>query len=294
MESGALDVAFRLPLGAIGAWQGLGNAHVIEGTNPVQLYYGSFDTRQAPWSDVHVRKAIAYCCDRAGILKAIFHGNGTVATTLPAPSEWQDLGVSPSEALTLYKQLPGFPYNVALAKQELAKSAFPKGFTNEVVVPSDSDPELTSAALALSEVTKQIGITLNVKAVPGAQFVSIWYSSKKNTGFCLIRNGPTFLDPWDFPSIMLLKQFDIDGGYNSANYTNPRVGVLLDRAETTSSSAVRKASIIDALKIADAEVPYLPIVWGGGAMAINNKYQYVGFHPWAYLIQEWALRLRLA
>jgi peptide/nickel transport system substrate-binding protein len=294
MQSGQLDGVFRLPLGDIAAWKQLSNVTVIEGANPVQLYYGSFDNHEAPWNDVHVRRAISHCVDKRGILKAVFKGNGIAATTLPAPSEWSGLGLSSSQALRAYKTLPDYPFSVALAKQELAKSAYPKGFTNEVVVPSDSDPELTQAALNIAQVVKQIGIKLNVKEVPGAKFISIWETNKKNTGFTLIRNGPTFLDAWDFPSVMLLKRFDIPGSYNSANYTDPRVERLLNLAETTSSVAVRKKSIFDALKVAGAAAPYIPIVWGGGAMAINNKYKYVGFHPWAYLIQEWALRIKTA
>jgi len=294
MQSGQLDGAFRLPLGDVAAWQQLSNAHVIPGQNPVQLYYGSFDTKQAPWSDVHVRRAISHCVDKQGIAKAVFKGHGLAATTLPAPSEWVGVGVSPTQALALYQQIPDFAYSLKLAKQELAKSAYPTGFTNDVVVPSDSDPELTQSALVLAQAAKQIGISLNVKALPGAKFLSTWYSNKKNTGFCLIRNGPTFLDAGDFPSVMLLKFDDINGGYNSANYFDSQVETFLAQAESAKTPASRETAILGALNVAAPAAPYIPIVWGGGAMAISNKYQYVGFHPWAYLIQEWALRVKAA
>jgi peptide/nickel transport system substrate-binding protein len=292
LQSREIAGAFKLPLTEIPTWQKLKTARTIVGKNPVQLIYISFDTKEAPWSDPHIRRAIAHCVDKKGIAKAIYKGVGAIpAHTLPAPSEWAAVGLTAAQANKLTQQIPDYDFDIAKAKAELAKSSMPNGFTNSVVVPSDSDPDITLIAESVSQNLKQIGVNLVVKPLPGSQVYGIWYSKKKNTGCVIIRNGPTFLDPSDYARIMLLKQFDVAGSYNSANYSDPQVEVLLKRAEESMSNAVRRESVIAALKIAARDEPYIPVVWGGGAMAVDDKYNYIGFHPWAYLIQEWGERI---
>jgi peptide/nickel transport system substrate-binding protein len=249
------------------------------------------DNREPPWNDVHVRKAVAYCCDKRGIATGIMHGLAAPASTLPTPYEWASLGYTPAQVARLYKGLPDYRLSIANAKKELALSAYPRGFSHTCYVPSDSNPELTLMAESLAANLQQIGVHLAVTPVPQAEVQARWFSSKKNTGCTIIWNGPTFLDPADYARIMLLKAFDISGSYNSANYYNPKVEHYLAQSDLTSSPSRRAAAIINALKIAAQDCGYVPLVWAGGAMAISNKYNYVGFHPWAYLIQEWAERI---
>ena len=41
--------------------------------------YVSLDTATPPFNDVHVRRAIAYALDKAGLVKAVLHGYGQTA-----------------------------------------------------------------------------------------------------------------------------------------------------------------------------------------------------------------------
>lgn len=292
LQSREIAGAFKLPLTEIPTWQKLNTARVINGRNPVQLIYFSFDVKQEPWSDVHIRRAIAHCVDKRGIVKAVYKSVGAeAATTLPAPSEWASIGLTTAQARRFTRQVPEYSFDLKKAKAELALSSKPNGFTDHVIVPSDADPDITLIALSVSENLKKIGVNLQVKRIPQAQVYGVWYSKRKNTGCVIIRNGPTFLDASDFPRIMLLKQFDVAGSYNSSNYTNPQVERYLKTAEESANFSVRRSNILKALIIAGRDEPYIPIVWGGGAMAVDDKYNYIGFHPWAYLIQEWAARI---
>ncbi len=77
----------------------------------------------APLKDVHVRRAISYSIDRAGIARAILFGFGKPANSfMPPQVPYYD------------PKSPGIQYNPAKAKAELAKSKYKNGFTVEMLV----------------------------------------------------------------------------------------------------------------------------------------------------------------
>lgn len=291
LQAGEIDVAFHVPVADIPTWQKLANANVLVG-GPSDFVYMAMDNKQAPWSDVHIRRAIAHCMDKVGICKAVYNGAAQPARTYPFPAEWLALGVSQAQAAKLLQQVPEYTFDLGQAKAELAKSSQPNGFSDKIQVPSDYDPAVTLIAENLVQNLKQIGINLTIDSIPQAQLLAHWYNNKTNVGALIQTNGPTFLEASDYARIMLLKQNDVNGGYNDANYYNPQVEVLLKRAEESSNEAIRRSAILSALKIAAQDEPYIPIAWIGGAMAISKKYKFVGtFNGYTNTVEEWGKRI---
>ena len=59
MESGQIDGTFDVPGGDLKTWRSASSIHVT--TFPADGFFGlTLDVTEAPFSDVHVRKAIAY------------------------------------------------------------------------------------------------------------------------------------------------------------------------------------------------------------------------------------------
>jgi peptide/nickel transport system substrate-binding protein len=112
--------------------------------------YVLFNEHFKPFQDVHVRRALSYLIDRKALVKAILFGNGTVANSFMPPN------------LAYYDpKSPGIQYNLAKAKQELAKSSVPKGFTATFeaqagVLDSQTIGQVMQAA------AKPLGITINI------------------------------------------------------------------------------------------------------------------------------------
>ena len=74
-----------------------------------QIDYVAINQHRAPFSDIHVRRAIAYAIDRKALVKAVLFGNGSEANSLiPPGTPFYD------------KNAPGPTYDVAKAKAELA------------------------------------------------------------------------------------------------------------------------------------------------------------------------------
>jgi peptide/nickel transport system substrate-binding protein len=289
LESGQLDGGFNVPPTDIASWRQLSNVNVVVKPN-LQIGYLSMDVKQSPWSDVHVRRAVAHCVDQAGIVKSIMGGVPTAATSITPPGEWAPVGLSANEALTSYQKFQAYPFDVSMAAAELKQSAFPHGFTAKFPVPP-TPPYLSSIAQSIAQNLKQIGITLNIVNVQENEYEAGFFTSKNNTGIQILENGPTVDDPSDFPSIMLGQASIVDGGWNTANYVNPRVQQLIAQESAAAKPADRVAPIMEMLDIASQDVPYVMNYWNEGAMAISQNLTYPGFHAAWYCIQPWAAQI---
>ena len=100
-----------------------------------ELDYIVLNEKKAPFNDVHVRQAIADATDRNALVKAVLFGNGLPANSLFMPG------------LPYYDASGGETYNVAAAKQALAESSVPHGFTTTLQIASGNANESTVAQI---------------------------------------------------------------------------------------------------------------------------------------------------
>jgi peptide/nickel transport system substrate-binding protein len=111
-----------------------------------------------PYDDVHVRRAISYAVDRQALVKNILFGNGSPANSFMMPS-----------APYYDKNSPGLQYDMAKAKQEMAQSSVPNGFTTTWLAMS-GDAMDAAIAQILQASLKELGITMKIQNVdPSAQ-----------------------------------------------------------------------------------------------------------------------------
>lgn len=283
IQAGEIQGAFNVPSSQAEQWAS-DDVTVVAAPN-LQFGYVSFDTQQEPWSDIHVRRAVAHAIDKEGIVSAVMRGNAQVATTYPPPEEWAAL-LSPDEVTSLYESIPDYEFDLELAAQELAQSAFPDGFTAEIQVPPS--PELEQIALSISQNLSEIGIDLQVTNVSVEAYRAAWFENKEDTGIQLILNGPSAQDPSDFPGQMLTAQYNVAGGYNTANYINQEIEDLWVQQTESTDPSVRAEAMAAALRIAAEDVPYAPILWNQGTAAVRNEFVLEGFHAAWYVVQPWA------
>ncbi len=121
--------------------------------------YTMMNERYPPLADVHVRRAISMAIDRNAIIKSVLFGHGTPANSFMPPQ------------VPFYDpQSPGLQYNLAQAKQEMAQSKFPKGFTVQMLVGAGVADEKSIAQIYQQELQK-IGIKVVLKPVdPSIEF----------------------------------------------------------------------------------------------------------------------------
>lgn len=231
MQSGEIDGSFALPLQDVAAWKKLDGVTLYTSSG-LSVGYVSFDVQQAPFDDLHVRRAIGYSMDRAGYVKAFLGGNGTPANSLVPPGEWTGL-LSTSERKALYKAIPSYTYSRKKAKSELAQSKYPKGFTTSVKV-SNALPELVKSMEALAQELKHIGITLNVSEVDNSTWLAGFYD-RGDIGMQVSVSNPSYADPSDYLGSHYVAALNL----NTARYSNPTFNEYMSLQASATDPATR-------------------------------------------------------
>ncbi len=138
------------------AWSTVANLKTSPGVvmhffNSTQTNYLAFNELRKPFQDVHVRRAISLAIDRNALVKAVLFGNGKPANSLFPPQ------------VPFYDpNTPGYQYNPAAAKQQMALSSVPHGFTTTMLIGAGNSDYLTIATIVQSEL-KPLGIKVNIQ-----------------------------------------------------------------------------------------------------------------------------------
>ncbi|MFF1923625.1 ABC transporter substrate-binding protein [Streptomyces sp. NPDC058221] len=283
MKSGAVDGALNLASDEAHGWESSARVTYTGDRSVVAL---AFDTATAPFDDIHVRRAIAHATDREGMVKGILQGRAEVADALPSRDMWGDL-MSPGKVRSGYDAIPAVPYDLDSARAELDRSGVAKGFTAELHYPS-SGPQLGKAALALAASLKKLGITLHVKEITLEQWVAELGSGKQPLQF--LWYFPVTGDPAELADPYL------NGAATAtdiARYDNKAVNTALDTAKASADKDVRARELMNAVRTAGADLPYLPLWWAKTATALSKEIVLPDPGPFTF-IGPWATRIRKA
>ncbi len=121
--------------------------------NSTETNYLAFNETVKPFQDVHVRRAISLAINRAAIIQAVLFGNGKPANSLFPPQ------VPYYDPTT-----PGYQYNLAQAKAQMAQSSVPHGFTTTMLIPAGNSDYATITTIVQAEL-KPLGITVKVQTL---------------------------------------------------------------------------------------------------------------------------------
>ena len=80
-----------------------------------------------PLDDKNIRQALNYALDKDAILKAVYFGQAKFMNSPIPPGTYYD------------KTLPGYPFNLDKAKQLMAASSMPNGFTIDFTIASGNN-----------------------------------------------------------------------------------------------------------------------------------------------------------
>lgn len=239
----------------------------------------SMPTNTAPWSDVHVRRAVAYAVNRPDLIKATGFA-AEPSYTLIAPSE---LGLfdPQSQVNAALASVRTYPYNLAEAKKEMAQSATPHGF-NAVLETFHYGSFLNVDQVIAAEL-EQIGINVQIKNIgQNAWFAAI--EDPRARPFTYTTSGDCGLDPnyWN--------QYLGSNVFNIANYAPPEVNRLLAAGTATSDPTRRLSIYAQLLQRLGTDVPYVPLLTQDASFA-SGKLTWPGYNLyWFY--RAWALDLR--
>lgn len=220
--------------------------------------YILFNFDKKPFDNVHVRRAISYAVDRKALLKAVLYGNGQVANSILSNSFW-----------AYDKNTAGIQFDLAKAKQELAKSPVPHGFRTTLMVGSGDEFEQTMGQIVQQELAR-IGIKVTLKPVDPSNEYSLTEQGQYDLAF-----------QWDSSDIAdpdELVTFSAMGGSTGqhtkafwTNYNNPQVDSWAEQAEVTFDQTERQTLYTKLQNQTAADAPMVFLFYTPNAYAYSTK-----------------------
>ncbi|MFN8022129.1 MAG: ABC transporter substrate-binding protein [Acidimicrobiales bacterium] len=278
-KSGDIDIAVSISLDQASQWESTDATDVLYA--PDRSYVGiDFNTAVEPFDDIHVRRAVAFACNRDAFVEKLLGGHGEVASALTTPAQIESVLGADGARTKLKAVLGDITYDLDKAKAELAQSKVPDGFSVKVGV-SSSAPQVSSAFQALAQDLATIGITVEVEEMPVEQ----WYDTigSPDWGLAYMWYFNTTGDPAELSSWFLAEG-------NPASYTNDDVAAALAKAKEETDPAKRIDLVLGAQTTALAELPYLPLWWGEAAVAIADTYEIEDFGSYT-MLSPWTPRI---
>jgi peptide/nickel transport system substrate-binding protein len=208
LESGRALMADGIPFSQVSALKSHPGLEIQ--TAKVPYWLGLWLNHQrAYFQDLNVRQAMQYAIDKNLINNRIYDGLGTIPNSILP----QLIGDAPSS------QVKPYAYDLTKAKQLMASSKFPHGFTTTLQYPAGYATYATLALLLQAE-WAQIGIKVNLRSVdqtaesnnyfagnydmtfPYAQFSSDVPIPDEYAAFVALPDGDhSFFSWWDDPAI---------------------------------------------------------------------------------------------
>jgi peptide/nickel transport system substrate-binding protein len=278
-QQGQADVSLSVPLDQAEQWSAVPGASVQYYDD--RSYQGlTFDPNTAPFTDVHVRRAVAHAVDKDGIVAGILKGRGTAATGIDSPQQLASL-VGLDAAKAGVATLPAAGFSLDQAKAELEQSSQPKGFATTLTYPTGYTA-VGKASLAIAASLAKIGITVEVKETPLDQWLSEVGNGKHGLSWMIYL--PTTSTPNEISGWLLAAG---GKGANPANWDDPAVAKQVAAISTLADKQEQFDAILKATSAALEQGIYDPVYWGQAAIAVRKGVAVSGFG--SYTLQtNWA------
>lgn len=241
------------------------------------LGYVTLLTDSGPLADVHVRRALAHLLDRPAIIKSALKGFGDEAADMTSQRVWTDLPKDKVEAA--YAQIPSYEYDIEAAKKELAQSAYPDGAT--IVAETISTyPSFVRTTEILKEAAAKIGIKIDIKGVPGAQWLTD--STDHKIELTVSTYSSLSPDPNFYPNTLMRADGVGAGGSNYANLEAPGLDEAIRGASIApAQSEEQLKAVTSALKANAEQVGYIPVYTQKAVFAHDAAISFDGFSQYS-------------
>jgi len=237
-------------------------------------YFYMFNVTKPPFTDVRVRKALAYAIDRESIAKNVTKGQQTPAYTLTPPDV---LGYTAKAKMN---------YDLDTARKLLADAGYPNG---EGMPPLELIFNTSEDHLKIAQAVQQMWKKhLNINVTLKNQEWKVFLNNQKLLNYQIARMAwiGDYVDPNTF-----LEIFITNGGNNRTGWSNEKYDQLIRAASSAKSREERYELFQQAEAILVDEAPFIPIYnySTNNLLSTDVKGYYMNimdYHPYKYLHLE--------
>lgn len=198
------------------------------------------NNKEAPFSDVRVRQALAYAMPVQQIIDSVYNGKAR-----PMKSQLSELVQGYTDEYWVYDR------NVAKAKQLLADAGATK-LSFEVIYDT-SVPEHQDVGVIMKTAFAEVGVTIDLTGLPAANYADR-RGARKFQG-AIGENYPYLVDP----AYTIQLFFVSDHGANWANYSNPEYDKIAKGLPAVVDEKQRLEMIRRAQEIWEHDQPWIMI-----------------------------------
>lgn len=216
----------------------------IEEADGYSINYVALRMDQPPFDDINVRKAVNYAVDVESIIANIVGSTGTRAHNTPVP---------PTMPGSASSELTSIPYDLDNARQLLAASPFPNGFTTHLTILASNDV-ISAEALKIQQDLKHLNIDVEIVPLPFAEYTDL-QTARSYDGMLHVFWSSDFPDA----AGLLIPQFHSRNipVSNFAYYANSHVDELLDESEREPDPVKRMALLKKVQYLVSEDQPYI-------------------------------------
>ena len=238
----------------------------------MNIGYLGYNLKKEPWkSNVKLRRAIAHAINRKAIVDNIYQGMGEVAKNPIPPTMW---GYN--------KDVPGYSYDVELAKKLLAEAGYPEGKGLPEItlwsmpVPRPYNPEGLKVGVAMIGDLKKVGINSRIVSYDWGTYLKRQREQPEDMDLFQLGWTGDNGDPDNFLAVLF------DGLANPAVRTqwhNETYHKYMLDGKQTIDQAKRAEIYQKALQLMYDECPVIPIAHSTVMWPAVKKVQNFKLHP---------------
>jgi peptide/nickel transport system substrate-binding protein len=226
--------------------------------------YVLFNQHFKPLQDVHVRRALSYLIDRKALVKAILFCNGKPANSFMPP---QVPYYDPAS--------PGIQYNLAKAKEEMAKSSVPNGFTTTFESLAGQQDSQTIAQV-MQAAGKPLGIKINIIKKDANAVQADWTAAK----YPGLNNSYWTMDIADPDELVSFAIDPAQGAHSFQTWYTSKPAIAATKAATREFDPEKRAALYAKVQKIAAEDAFMAFLYYSPfRYAYSNKVQGFQVYP---------------
>jgi peptide/nickel transport system substrate-binding protein len=268
IRTGTVDIADEIPYSQVKSLQDDGIRVLVQPSSAIDTVI--LNNSVAPLGNLTVRRALAYATPVQAIAKTVFAGLAPVMNTVMPKLKYWNSAVKP------------YPYDLARAKQLLAQSPYPNGFTMTLSIDGSDTPSLQTAQI-IQAAWAQIGVKVKIQEYDYGTVQSRWAAGEYQ-GTLLVPDADTSDLPVDDEYAHgLFDNYAADKNLYSY-YQNSEAQKLAVAGLTATNESARRSAFYKLQEVTMAAAPSIPLVWAPfrAAVAANVQgfsYVLVGWYP---------------
>jgi peptide/nickel transport system substrate-binding protein len=259
IEGGGADVAEDVPYTQIATLRATSGIDVR--VDAIPLWDAIFlNQRVKPMNDLRVREALNYAVDKSAMNQAVYGGVATPANDMMPQVRF----TAPPSVV------PPYAFDLAKAKQLMAASSAPHGFSATLLYPAGATVQGDLATILQADWAK-IGVKLNLQEVGAAALTSRYFAGRWQMAI----PTPSFTSDVPVPDEVALLFYEPPpanpiGGFATGWKMPPRLWQLTQAFVNTANDTQRASLWPQIQKLAMSQAPWVTLFFVPAVTAVRN------------------------